>query len=73
VKNGKSNGKERPADAILDLAAEIKRDDGEWDDWEELTVRTGIVEDRRHPSRPDGMVGVAHATVNKQTSCRRCS
>lgn len=62
----KANGRppERPGDAMLELAAEIQRDD-EWDDWEESTVRTVIVEDRRQPSRPDGMVGVAHAAVHK--------
>ena len=71
MRNGKGDGngapRERPGDAMLELAAEVRRDD-EWDDWEESTVRTLIVEDRRppQPSSPDtGYAGVAKAAVDK--------
>ena len=50
---------------MLELAADV-RGDVEWDDWEESTVRTVIVEDRRQPSKPDaGYAGVAHAALTK--------
>lgn len=71
--NGKGNGNgahhERPGDAMLELAAEIKLDDGVWDDWEESTVRTLIV-DHRHQTPPPrekepSIAGVAQTAVDK--------
>ena len=69
--NGNGAPKDRPGDAMLELAAEIQRDDGDWDDWEECTVRTLIVDHRHAPAPPPArekepsMAGVAHAAVQK--------
>jgi hypothetical protein len=75
VSKGKGNGNgarpDRPGDAMLELAAEIQRDDGEWDNWDEedSTVRTLIVDHRHAPAPPrekePSIAGVAQTAVDK--------